>query len=56
MHDTKQAYDNYRMCHGRKCFGYTYDPGAAGGLAGTDTMLEYQNSGIPMAENYKIIE
>ena len=54
--DTKQNYETYHTCRGSKRLGYTYDPGAAGGLAGTDTVLEYQQNGIPDAATFKVVE
>ena len=44
----------FQTCRGTKRLGLTYDPGAAGGLAGTDTMREYHESNIPHCLNYKI--
>ena len=40
--------DNYHMCRGVKRRGMTYDPGAAGDLVGTDTVLDYDAGAPPL--------
>ena len=43
------------MCQGVKRRGLTYDPGAAGGLTGTDTLLEYDKGCPPLCEHREVV-
>ena len=39
-----QAFEAYNLVRGRKRAGYIVDPGAASGIAGTDTIIEHNRS------------
>ena len=44
-------YDNYHLIKSSNRFGFIVDPGAASGLVGTDSVLEYQSAGFPYCDS-----
>ena len=50
----QQTYENYHLIRGSRRFGFVVDPGAAGGLGGTDTKVEYDKAKVPFCEKYSI--
>ena len=52
--DRVQSYLAYHTHRGRHRLGLTFDPGAAGGLGGTDTLREYHKGQPPLANNHTV--
>ena len=46
----------FNSVRGQKQLGFTMDPGAFSGLAGTDTKLEYDRAKMPMSDKNEILE
>ena len=52
----KAELEAFHTCQGVKRRGLTYDPGAAGGLTGTDTLLDYDAGKPPHFEDREVVD
>ena len=53
--EAKAHFQQYHTIRGCKRFGMIIDPGAASGLGGTDTKVEYDANNVPHCQNYDVV-
>ena len=53
--EARKHFEAYHMVGGTKRFGLVVDPGAASGLGGTDTKVEYDEHQVPHCEECDIV-
>ena len=54
--DSKHVFENYHNVKGVKRYGFIVDPGAASGLGGTDTKVEYDGANVPLCEECIVVD
>ena len=53
--EARKAFEAFHTVGGQKRFGLVIDPGAASGLGGTDTKVEYDENNVPFCEDCDIV-
>ena len=52
---SRKHFETYHTVRGKKRYGLVVDPGAASGLGGTDTKVEYDANGVPFCNEFDVI-
>ena len=52
--DSKKIFENYHNVKGTQRFGFIVDPGAASGIGGTDTNMDYDAANVPFCEQCEV--